>query len=486
MTIATLAYALVFGSLVAVAAAALDACLRLGKHATRGVWLAALGVTLAGTVLARERVLVPPAPAAGGMAAAAGVPNTSARVDGIVQLFVTVRSVALHLADRALARIPAAHVPSLDRSLAVGWIAVSLVVLALLVAVHVHFRRARRAWPVATVDGTRVRLSPHTGPAVIGLIDPEIVVPAWLMTRAAIEQRLVLDHERAHLRARDPLLLSAAYIAAALMPWHPAVWWMLARLRLAVELDCDTRVLRRGVPAASYGALLIDLAGRGAAATAVPALGLTLTNLERRLIAMTPHRHPHPLARRGLLGAAALAAFGIACNAPVPTSPHQVYSVRVPVRATMAGLMGPGDSVVYHIDGVIGSASQAESLRVYDVPRTMLFKARIGKDIRKRVDLWITTDKANGDAALRSIGARSAHANDRVEALREEIQVDSAAQAARVHMKRPMNFTGQVFIDGRPATKVTLDRLSPDLIKNVEVMKRADSANVIKVFTKNH
>jgi beta-lactamase regulating signal transducer with metallopeptidase domain len=485
MTIATVAYALVFGSLVAAAAAALDACLRLGKRATRGVWLAALGVTLAGTALAPARTLVPAAPAAAGVAVSATVPNTSSLVDRVVQSFVTVRFVALHLADRALARIPAAHIPSLDRSLTVVWIAVSFALLALLIAVHVHFRRARRAWPVTTVDGTKVRLAPRTGPAVIGLIDPEIVVPTWLITRATVEQRLVLDHEREHLRARDPLLLSAAYVAATLMPWHPGVWWMLARLRLAVELDCDTRVLRRGVPAGSYGALLIDLADRGAAATGVPALGLTLTNLERRLIAMTPHRRPHSSVRRGLLAAAALLAFAIACNAPVPTSPHQVNSLSVPVHDKMAGLLTPGDSVVYHIDGMLASALQADSLRVYAVPRTMLIQAQVGKDIRKRVELWITTERAKQEAAHLHIDALAPVVNDRSEALLEKMQVDSAL-AAMIHMKRSAKFTGSVLSNDRTATMLALKQLPPDLIKSIAVMKHADSTSAIKVITKDH
>lgn len=478
MTIATLAYALVFGSLVAVAAAALDACLRLGKRATRGVWLAALGLTLAGTMLARERAPVPTGPAAGGVAASAAVPNTSSLVDRIVQALVTVRAVALHLADRALARIPAAHIPSLDRLLTVGWIAVSLAVLALLIAVHVHFRRARRAWPVATVDGTEVRLAPRTGPAVIGLIDPEIVVPAWLMTRASVEQRLVLDHEREHLRARDPLLLSAAYVTAALMPWHPAVWWMLARLRLAVELDCDARVLRRGVTAGSYGALLIDLAGRGTASAGVPALGLTLTNLERRLIAMTPHRRSHWFVRGSLLAGAALVAFAIACNAPVPTSPHH-DDVRAQVGDATRAVRIPDDTALVRIDRLLPKV-QADSVRMSDGIRYKLTLDPVAGQVGKRVAYWLTTDVAKPRAAVGHVGASMAGVIDRSQALRVKILVDSA-QSAMIHAKRSMGVSGHVMVDDRPTTTLYLTQIVPDSNEIVGVNKHAHSTALSKV-----
>ena len=57
------------------------------------------------------------------------------------------------------------------------------------------------------------------------------------------------QHEREHQRARDPLLLHAAAVGALVMPWNPAVWWMLSRLKLAVEMDCDARVFARDGPA---------------------------------------------------------------------------------------------------------------------------------------------------------------------------------------------------------------------------------------------
>lgn len=94
----------------------------------------------------------------------------------------------------------------------------------------------------------------------------------------------VVRHEREHARAWDHLaLLNSALIVAA-MPWNPVVWWMWLRLRTAVEIDCDRRVLASGIPVAEYGDLLLDI---GAGRPAQPFFATTLVGsksmLERRL-----------------------------------------------------------------------------------------------------------------------------------------------------------------------------------------------------------
>ena len=161
------------------------------------------------------------------------------------------------------------------------------------------------------VAGVSARIAPTAGPAVVGLAPSEIVLPAWLLDRPDAEQRLVLAHETEHVRAGDPWLLVLACAAVACMPWHPALWFAFGRLRLAVELDCDRRVLKRGVPTSDYGSLLIDLSAlRRTLPSAMPAFSCNGSYLERRLVAMTSRRARFALARRiggGLLAAVALA-----------------------------------------------------------------------------------------------------------------------------------------------------------------------------------
>src|SRR5881394_3973559 len=132
------------------------------------------------------------------------------------------------------------------------WLSLSILLLGLCVATYVRFYRLRRGWPVADLDGVRVRIAPDSGPAVVGWSRPEIIVPCWLFRHTPEERRLVLAHEHEHVNARDPLLIAIGCAVAMLLPWHPVVWWMFAQLRLAVELDCDVRVLRRGIAPRKY------------------------------------------------------------------------------------------------------------------------------------------------------------------------------------------------------------------------------------------
>ena len=183
---------------------------------------------------------------------------------------------------------------------------------------------------------------------------------------------MVIAHEVEHLRARDPLLLTVACAVAALVAWHPAMWWMLSRLRLAVELDCDDRIVRSGIAPRSYGALLIELAGRCSSGMRIgaPALADGSSHLERRLVAMTSHR---PKFARGLacaLAACSVALLALACDAELPTS-EEVKSMDVASAEGAAKrfvFLGSGDSsMVYTIDGRRASAAEAHALAPEDI-----------------------------------------------------------------------------------------------------------------------
>ncbi|HXC25260.1 MAG TPA: M56 family metallopeptidase [Gemmatimonadaceae bacterium] len=180
-------------------------------------------------------------------------------------------------------------VPNSDLILA--WGVLSVVAALFLAIVYLQFRRIRRRWPIGILQGVRVRIAPDGGPVVIGLWHPEIVIPQWLLGRSADEQRAVLAHEQEHIRAGDHWMLAGACGLVALVPWYPWVWWMVSRLRLAIELDCDARVMQRGVTPQTYGALLIDVAERGSGLP-VRMLGLadTGSHLKRRLRRIGPRR----------------------------------------------------------------------------------------------------------------------------------------------------------------------------------------------------
>jgi hypothetical protein len=130
----------------------------------------------------------------------------------------------------------------------------------------------------------------------------------------------MLEHERQHVRARDPLLLHAAAFCALLMPWNVAVWWLVRRLRLAVELDCDARVLATGRDARTYGTRLLNVCSRRVRTGAMlaPALLERTSSLAKRILAMQPERGRHSRARITLGGLGACAVALVACEMPTP------------------------------------------------------------------------------------------------------------------------------------------------------------------------
>jgi beta-lactamase regulating signal transducer with metallopeptidase domain len=233
------------------------------------------------------------------------------------------------LLDRAgpARALDASAFAALDRPLAIAWGA-TVVVLSLgyLFAMH-RLGRSRRRWREETVDDVPVLVASTAGPAVVGTMRPRIVLPEWALALDETRRSLMVAHEREHVRARDPLLTHLAALAALLMPWNVAAWWMLRRLRLAVELDCDARVLdaaralREDVAARrAYGDLLLTVAARHARSLPVlaPALLERTSSLSRRIHAMHSNKSRRPLVQAALGACAAALLVAAACEAPSP------------------------------------------------------------------------------------------------------------------------------------------------------------------------
>src|SRR5213083_825007 len=134
-----------------------------------------------------------------------------------------------------------------------GWGLASVTALLVLAAAAARLVALRRRWRTALLDGRSVLLADDVGPAVAGLWPPRVVIPVWALNLTQTQRRLMLAHEDEHVRARDPWLLAAGTAALVLAPWNLALWWLSQRLRLAVEMDCDARVLARGYSTPDYG-----------------------------------------------------------------------------------------------------------------------------------------------------------------------------------------------------------------------------------------
>jgi len=178
-------------------------------------------------------------------------------------------------------------VRDLDLLLRRAWFGSSLGLLCLYALGWSCLARIARRWPLEHVDCTTIRVADAVGPAVFGYFRPEIVLPRWLLSAPPGVRAMVLSHEREHIAGRDPLIMLGALLLCALSPWNLPLWWQLRRLRLAIEMDCDARVLRGGAEARAYGEMLLVVSQRRAR---IPLGAIAMTErfsrLERRIHAL--------------------------------------------------------------------------------------------------------------------------------------------------------------------------------------------------------
>ena len=208
---------------------------------------------------------------------------------------------------------------SLDDALLLGWVTLSslLVVGALVAAARFMWRR--RAWEDGMLLGRRVLWSRDCGPAVVGLVMSWIVVPRWVAGAGRARQELILAHEEEHLRAHDVQLRFLAALLLFAFPWNPALWVQYRCLGLAVELDCDRRVMCRWPSRRRlYGDLLLRV---GTGVGVLPSMGVAAlaeqpSLLERRIRALLSKAPEIRMAQAAFLGFCALLVVGVALMVP--------------------------------------------------------------------------------------------------------------------------------------------------------------------------
>jgi TonB family protein len=313
MTGQVMLYAVVVGLLIVPAAWLADRAASLRRVPRRWGWVVALGIALALPMAAPLRDAARPDDVVTGIGGA-----MSDQSGGTASWTVVVVGVRDGLAGFG------SVLASWDAWAATVWGASSAVVMIALVAGTATLRWRRRDWRPATASNTVVLVAQRTGPAVVGLVRPTIVLPAWALRLDDDDLALIVRHEREHIEAGDPWLVHAAAWALVVMPWNPAIWWMAARLRLAVELDCDARVVAHAPNPSSeiakYGDVLLQVATRHERRMTVvaPAMFESTSSLSRRIATMCAS----PVGRRStkavIAGIGAACLIGAAFASPVP------------------------------------------------------------------------------------------------------------------------------------------------------------------------
>lgn len=293
-----MAYVLVVSLLLAAAAYAAERAAQLRGRPTRWIWLAAiLASLLLPSVIASVSIQAP----------ALHPPAADSAAGKLVALRQLTSSVLTPSAWLVAAAGPAAAAPSLDCVLQLAWTVGSAGLLVALAIAGAGLHRRKRGWDEAVVAGQHVHVSEDVGPAVVGLLRPRIVVPRWIAGAPSELQQMVIAHERSHLEAGDARLLAIGLVLVVAMPWNLPLWWQLRRLRFAIEMDCDGRVLNAGRDVAGYGRALLAVGERRSARiTVVAGMAESQTFLEQRLRKMVSKR-----TRFAWAAASGLAALGV-------------------------------------------------------------------------------------------------------------------------------------------------------------------------------
>lgn len=361
-------YATIVGAFVAATAWLIERALIGYGGRRRGVWIVAIATSIILPLLATS--LREPAPA------------RSAALASSPPEIVLAGASAIPGAIRASGKSLLAGT-TLDSLLANAWFLASACLLALHASGAWRLIRRSRQWRSSTVATQPVSVAPDMGPAVYGWWRPRIVFPGWLLAAPIATQSFALEHERQHLAVRDPQVLAGATLLFALVPWNLPLLWMLGRLRFAMEVDCDARVVRAGADPSAYGlALLFVSERRSRSPLGTIALIGRPSQLERRIrIMIGSPRH------RALTAGtcAALAASCVMAASQVSPPPRIDDSPLKPVPT------GPGHKLGYAFEQHI--QKRYAGLLTEDVGGTPIVVALMNDDLSVAKSAQLLSDK---------------------------------------------------------------------------------------------
>jgi TonB family protein len=146
-----------------------------------------------------------------------------------------------------------AHAPGMSWVEAALWIIAAGIAVRLVRVAYgfVRLRRVRRSGELAAANlerdelqaalGTQaeIRYVPHGQPVTCGVWRPVVLLPESLTSQPPDVQRAVLTHELLHVKRRDWIWMVGEEVLRAALWFHPGIWWLVGRVRLAREEVVD-------------------------------------------------------------------------------------------------------------------------------------------------------------------------------------------------------------------------------------------------------
>ena len=151
-------------------------------------------------------------------------------------------------------------------------------------------------------------------PGVFGVVRPVLLLPEGIGGHlSAAQLNTIVAHEMCHIRRRDNLTALLHMVVAAVFWFHPAVWWIKARLLEEREHACDEAVLESGSDAELYAESILSVCRFYLASSLDCMPGVTGADLKQRIVRiMTGHMAGElSRGRRMMLLASALMALAL-------------------------------------------------------------------------------------------------------------------------------------------------------------------------------
>ena len=275
---------------------------------------------------------------------------------------------------------------------------------AALVELRALGRRARGLEPEPWLRALRDEVAPRARfalsdqlatPATFGLRQPVVLLPPGFASEGREKQAALALHELLHVRRGDWLALVAEEAIVAVFAFHPALRWLIRRIRLAREQLIDAAVVRRLGGRELYLESLVESARAQALARAVPAAPFFHESHLRERVDLLLKEAPMPSTRAlrnaVLTASALLVAFALAASA----LPLQSSGAKAPAAAQAPAAekdkSAPEPKIVHKVNPVYPEDAKADK-----VEGKFLIAVVIGKDGAVRDARVVASSKTPG------------------------------------------------------------------------------------------
>ena len=165
------------------------------------------------------------------------------------------------------------------------------------------------------------------GPITFGLFRPVVVFPPSVSRMPAHVQEAITYHELLHVRRRDWLAEILEEAVRVVLWFHPAIWWLIGRIRLTREQVVDQEVVRLTDSRERYVDALLVVAVGGSRAALMPASPFFRRHLLKKRVARILQEHTMTTRRLIASLTASIAALALAATFAVRSFPLEAQGV---------------------------------------------------------------------------------------------------------------------------------------------------------------